>query len=482
MTTLNNNVFANHTSITLGSLRNGAAANVARTARDSSLAVKYHYTAIRWDAAFSGNAANLQVPCPDTVLFEANTREAFRTLVEASVEADRTTHAANTTQGAAIFDADVSRTAARASATNRLEAIALGAVRTSLVKSYHVVNADLRATESGPAILRVTAPAAAANDVDYATRMRSTTHDWEIGLVSGNGGTTMTDAEETCMTMTPLTAAEVDLAFALMSMGQVAPVRAGAQLFEDGHHYHSDGTSSARHVAIEREVLGKLTTDGRTIWKANTMLLRNVVWHASIHPIDSNVLIGLAEDADMPDRLDATGYGSFSVGLPAQEDLFNRAGSYIAVYNQVNQTATAHNHTISIAKLSATATALFAVGRGRGGTLPTLRPALPDLPEAAWPAGCDTRAKALKMFLEPALDAAEPVAAWMFGYYKEICSRTGIRTGTQEGSLLRSYSLKRAVANFLGEANRAQEMYSARARYIRTQSEAGALETYTGSA
>jgi hypothetical protein len=169
-----------------------------------------------------------------------------------------------------------------------------------------------------------------------------------------------------------------------------------------------------------------------------------------------------------------------SVGLPAQEDLFSRAGSYTAVYNQVLQTATAHGHTVSIADLTATVLALSALPRR--GALPAQRPALPGQPAAPWPAGCNTRAKALKAFLEPALNKAEPVAAWMFGFYKEICARAGIRASSQEGSLLRSYSLKRAVANYLGEANRAQEMFSARARYIRTEAEKGNLENYTGNA
>jgi hypothetical protein len=280
--------------------------------------------------------------------------------------------------------------------------------------------------------------------------------------------------------MAAMSEAEAELAYALFSMGQAAPVRAGAQLFTDAHHYHSDPDSSARHRAIEREVIGRLSTEARNLWRANVMVLRNAVWHAAIHPVNTGLLQLLAEDADMPARLDATGYGSMSVGLPAQEDLFSRAGSYTAVYNQVLQTATAHGHTVSIADLTATVLALSALPRR--GALPAQRPALPGQPAAPWPAGCNTRAKALKAFLEPALNKAEPVAAWMFGFYKEICARAGIRASSQEGSLLRSYSLKRAVANYLGEANRAQEMFSARARYIRTEAEKGNLENYTGNA
>jgi hypothetical protein len=210
------------------------------------------------------------------------------------------------------------------------------------------------------------------------------------------------------------------------------------------------------------------------------MMLRNAVWHAACHPVLATVLQEFAEDPEMPARLDATGYGSFSVGLPAQEDLFNRAGSYIAVLTQVRQTAAAHGHTLSLDALIETRDTLLTIGRGAA--LPVARPDLPGLQGGAWPAGCDTRAKVLKRYLEPALNTAEPVAAWMFGFYREICARGGIRASSPEGSLLRSYSLKRAVANHLGEANRAQEMFAARSRFIRAEGEKGNLETYTGQA
>lgn len=486
MATLNANVFANHTSVVLGCLKNGAAADVARTARESSVPPKYFYSGIRYSNAIRGNPVDRRAPCPDTVVFEAQFRCALATLVEANVNDAQAAH--NAAAGGAggggggAFDEDVARATAAASPALRLEAITLGAVRTSLVVSYEITNADLRDTEAEPPILALVQPAQAANDADYLVQVRQPTAGWGVRLRSNNTAATATAAETVALGAAPLTADEADLAFGLMALGQVAPVRAGAQLFEDGHHYHSDANASARHRANESEINNRLGTNARNLWRANLMMLRNAVWHASIHPVKGNVLQGLAEDADMPERLDATGFGSFSVGLPAQEDLFRRANSYLAVLDQVRQTALAHGHTLSLDTLAKTAVALATVGRGAGAAFPANRPTLPGSPEAAWPTGCNTRAKALKLFLEPALTKAEPVAAWMFGYYKEICSRAGIRANSQEGSLMRSYSLKRAMANYIGEANRAQEMYSARARYIRAQGEDGKLETYDGSA
>jgi hypothetical protein len=490
MATIHENVFACHSPITLGFLRNGPAVNVARTARESSIPAKYYYTGVRYFAGLLGNGVTRVPKCPTAVVLEAQIRCAFTTIVEAKVAEARDAHAAATGgaaaggavggAAAAAFDAAAARTAERGSQANRLEAIAIGATRTALVLSYRITTADLRATEATPTILRVVAPAGAADAAALAALNRRIDAGWEIRLSSGNADAAATPAERTCLDMAALTTEEAQLAFACVAIGQASPIRAGAQLFADGHHYHSDAEASPRHRAIEKEVLGSSTTAIRNIWRANVMMFRNAIWHAAIHPVDGDVLQGLAEDADMPERLDATGYGSFSVGLPAQEDLFNRAGSYTAVLNQVLQTASAHGHELSLAALEGTVVALKALPRR--GALPAERPALPGAAAAPWPPGCDTRAKALKLFLEPALNKAEPVAAWMFGFYREICSRAGIRASSQEGSLLRSYSLKRAVGNYLGEANRAQEMYSARARYIRAQGEEGKLEVYKGSA
>lgn len=471
-------MFAAHVRITLGVLRNGPAADVSRTARESSLNPRYYFSGVRYAADLDGvPTAGARVPsCPTAVLLEAQVRCAFSTIVEAEVLAAQNAHDA----AAGAFDPDPVRAAAIASAANRLEAIAIGSVDTALVLSYRIVDGDLRNTESNEAKLDVIPPAAVADDAALRALTETVTSGWSIQLASGNDATAATAEELVMINMAPLTTVEVDLAYAFMVMGQAAPVRAGAQLLETGHHYLSDADASARCRAIEREVTNTLASDARNLWRANIELFRNAIWHAAPHRVTTAVLEGFAEDPDMPDRLNATGFGSMAVGLPALEDLFARAKAYLAVYDHIAQTAAAHGHTITLNDLKATVTAL--TNLNRRGQLTGNKPVLPGSPETAWPPNCDTRAKALKLYLEPATAKAEPVAAWMFGFYKEICSRAGIRATSPEGSLLRAYSLKRAVSNFVGEANRAQEMYAARARYIRTKAEEGELETYSGSA
>lgn len=478
MATLPNNVLDNHSQITLGFLRNGAASDVSRTARESSLPSRYHFSGIIHTATILGNATTRVPPCPFSTILETQIRNAFAQLIRAQVDEDRIAHASSAATGA--FDEDAAVATAIANPAARLEAIGLGAVHAALVASFRIAAAEFRATERRGALLVVIPPAGLPDDAAYNAAMVTIDRGWVVRVARNVGTADLTLYEAAAVNFTTMTTDEAELAFTIAAIGQVSPVRAGAQLSTDGHHYHSDSESSSRHRAIEKEVLARASAAVKAVWRANTALLRNVVWWASVHGVGVGFLMSFGEDEDMPERLNATGFGSFSVGLPAQEDLFNRAGSYMAVLIQVAQTATAHGHVVKLDSLNATVTALR--GLPRRGALPANRPALPGKPAAPWPAGCNTRAKALKLFLVPALDAAEPVAAWLFSYYREICSRSGIRSSSLEGSLLRSYSLKRAVANYLGEANRAQEMFSANVRFLRAEADKGKLEAYSGSA
>lgn len=482
MAEIPDDVFANVLRVVAGNLRNGDPATIARTARASSIPAKYYWNAPVWSNAFNGNPANREAPLPAGVLIDACIRSAFGRLVQESVRDAETAHIlANAGNAAApAFVPGPIRDAARANPALRVEAILIGGARAAAIYSYAITQADLIATESRPAILAFDPPGAVVDDDAYAHALENPTAGWSVRLASGNAANNVAAEEADVIAFPGLSVAEFGLAFAAFSIGQASPVRAGAQLYMDGHHYHSDESSSARHRAIETEVLGKSDAEARALWTANRQMARNAVWHAAIHPIIPGVLQAFAEDGMIVERLNATGFGSMSVGLPAQEDLFRRAGSYTAVLDSVRPVLARHGHDVKLARLEAAVTALQSLPRT--GALPATRPALPDQPAAAWPAGCVTRAQALNLFLLPYLTAAEPVAAWLFGFYSEICANAGIRRNTQEGSLLRSYSLRRAQANHVAQFNEAQNMYRQRARMVRAAADAGQVETYVAEA
>jgi len=204
--------------------------------------------------------------------------------------------------------------------------------------------------------------------------------------------------------------------------------------------------------------------------------IRKNIWHSGIHAILVSVLVGFARDSDISEKLRATGIGSMAIGLPAYEDVFKRAGSYLAVLTQVAPTAKSHTHTVTLKALTECVEVLKDLGRN--GALPAQKPSWEGSPASAWAVGCNTRAKVLNAYLVPELDKAEPVVAWLFGYYKEMAEAAGLKRSTQAGSLLTSYSLQRAVQNYVGEANKATEMYAARAKFIKEQGKEGKLETY----
>jgi len=480
MASLDENVFANHVSIVAGFLRNGPAAAVVRTARESAIAPKYHWNCPTYDAAYEG--ANGIAKLPVSILIDVCCRSAFVQIVQQRVvDAEAAHNVANAGAAVpAVFDEDPVWTTATGDPTARLEAISIGSARAAAIVSFRIQPNDLVATETVAPIFVMVAPAA-ENDADrYRALIATATAGWRASLASGHARNAATKAEEVTFTFVPMTADESDLAFRLFSLGQAAPVRAGAQIFTDGHHYHGDETSSARHRAIENEVFTAASPSVALIWSANRQVIRNAVWHAAIHPINMTILQGFAEDPTVTDRLNATGYGSMSVGLPAQEDLFKRAAAYKAVLNAVGPVLTRHGHTVSMPNLNAAVTTLG--GLPRLGALPANRPALPGLPEAAWPANCTTRANALNLFLTPYLEAAEPIAAWLYGFFTEICSDAQIRRNSAEGSLLRSYALRRAMANNIASVNEAQAMYRARARFVRVEAEKGNLETFQATA
>jgi hypothetical protein len=60
-----------------------------------------------------------------------------------------------------------------------------------------------------------------------------------------------------------------------------------------------------------------------------------------------------------------------------------------------------------------------------------------------------------------------------------MCNEVGVRANQEEGSLLRSYSLRKAASNHIGQAQDAVSMFVARRRFVRAQADLGNLDTIT---
>lgn len=281
------------------------------------------------------------------------------------------------------------------------------------------------------------------------------------------------------MGMTPLTAAEAEVAFYALAMGQSAPLRAGAQLYIDGHHYHSNPEASRRHAATEREVLGTATADASGLWRSNIGLFRDVIWHASVHPLEESRLTRWAEDPHIIELLAQTGYGTMSIGLPAVEDVVRRGDAYIALITAIAPSLAGAGHVLTTTNLTSTLAMIKKLPRH--GNLSGRRPAFAGNPEGAWPTEVTTRADAITAYLEPVLRDAEPSIAWVYGYYSASLGGGGAVQAAGQSTLLDSYALRRAAGNYAASTLSGQTAWATRMRYVRNEADEGRLERYTAA-
>jgi len=473
--------------ITVGGLRNGIPGQIRKCNRQAAIDAKWFFGSPRYDPAWDGNAANFAPELPANVLMHACIVSAagqYGATVEANAVA---AHAAAAAVAAAAGGAAPPPLVARAAGTAALAdvrvrgtLIALGASRAASIHAYRITDADIKVSERVAPVYQLNAPAPGANAAALAAANATPTGGWTISLVTGVGPAT--DAEVYGHGFPALSDAEGDAAAMAFSMGLAAVTRAGDMLLTENHHYFSSAEKRRRHAAIEKEVLGLSTDLAKNVWAANTAAFQDAIWHKNPHPLEDDFLTAMAAEPEAARKLgeDGAGFGSMTVGLPSQEDLVNRAGSYLAVLDAVGPTAANDGHNVT---LDATRTARDAVllwprrNVGAAGADPPCPAAIAV--GGAWPAGVTDRRSAAKIVLAPILDAAAPVASWLFGYFHSVCDDAGISSRSEQGSLLRSYSLKKARAMHLPMHTQAMEARRLSKRYAKAQADEGNLEKFT---
>jgi hypothetical protein len=196
------------------------------------------------------------------------------------------------------------------------------------------------------------------------------------------------------------------------------------------------------------------------------VIWQDAVWHKSIHPIKPELMEDLATDPATAERLQKANYGAAAVGIPTLEDHISRAGSYVAVFNATDAQLRSAGHVISYAKL-VQMQAIFAIMPRRiaGHNIPEWD----GKPAGTPPAGMTERKRAVEMWLVPELETCAARAAWIFGWYKAACLSADVAENTREGSLLRSYSLRKAAE---GNMPMYAEGMQAHRNYMREQRQA----------
>lgn len=89
---------------------------------------------------------------------------------------------------------------------------------------------------------------------------------------------------------------------------------------------------------VERQILGRLKPEAAALKATVDDVFRDMVWHKSVHPVSSFLLMELARDPNVPGKLSSFGVGSASIRLPYPEGELKRMRTYIAIYNGVIST------------------------------------------------------------------------------------------------------------------------------------------------
>lgn len=228
-----------------------------------------------------------------------------------------------------------------------------------------------------------------------------------------------------------------------------------------------------------------ITAGAKTLWTANADDNRDVLWHKVCHPILSNVLMSIACDPHIAERLTHSGFGSAAVGLPARVSEERAASSYIAVIDQIAPLARNDGHTINVAGIrqAVTLTSAFpAMNAPNSGVVAAQVVAAGQVGNIAIPAGVTNKATAVSLVLLPAMEAAAPAVAFLFGYMQGMFRDLDIRTATPQGSLAHSFSASKAATNNVGTYSAGMRAYEASARAARQNAQAGNITVFTFNA
>jgi hypothetical protein len=282
--------------------------------------------------------------------------------------------------------------------------------------------------------------------------------------------------------MVAMSALENEYSHLVYMIGIGSVTRAGAMLLTDDHHYSSAAEKRRRHSAIESEVLTRYPAPVQAMFRAAGEDGKDLIWHKSVHPILANLLTELAEAPDAAAKLGegGAGFGSMTVGLPAEEDAINRAGSYMALLDTMAPILVNAGHTVAMPGVVAALAYTRAAPRTPvppGADLPETLVLPADLATYVTDTNIRSRRDAAKKVLLPMLNRAAPTAAWMFGYYSSVAEDLGIRSSSSEGSLLRSHSLRKAMESNLPMSADARDKHRLRKRAMKEAAEAGQLET-----
>jgi hypothetical protein len=486
MANINAARYAGIPAIEASKVRNGTVAGTTATVRGAAIFDEYSWVLPSHAAALDGTAAVGAVAaipeCPSSVQIMASISLAASRFVEihrrehnAAVAAAQ---AANNAAPTAVGGADPNDQAAYGTAIlgveeNRLKVICLGAARAGTSCTYDITAADLIPAEADQGAY------GAAYQIAYTAGAG-----WTVSAEAAAAGPT--EAEARGNALPDLSVVEKELASLCYTIGTLSPPRTGYNLVKQGpaHHYLSGGGQHNREDATEKELLTTCSSELQALWRANAPIFRDMVWHKANHPINVGLLKGFAKSDNVAGILEEMGIGTATVGLPAIESALAKISSYGDVIDKVSPALSQDGDTVQMGYVAMAKLGMELWTDPENGA----QQVIPQAPQGyapdggvagTWPAGVVDRKTAIKKFAEPLLAKAEGGVAHMFGYLQAMCEANSVSKNSPEGSILRSYSLKRLKGKQLMMVNKGSAAFLERRRAARARAEDGEIDVYT---
>jgi hypothetical protein len=470
------------TALTFSNLRNGAVTAIHAVARPSSIPDEFHWRPVTITANWLGYAvlaANAQVA--NQIILTAHIASSFGTIVGTRARVAQTgaaavaaaAGAAAVGHGAGVWGNAAGAPAAAfhtafADPSNRLAAIVLGSARHALTSSLAPGAGDFKPNEIAGSVITVDHVGAVGVAPAHNT----------VTFTSGNSvaANNLSRLEAAAGQMAPLSDAEMDLSAMVQRMALGAGPLAGMHLVVDTHHYLSG--RAKRNEGVERQVIADTPDPAKAIWSANTVTIRDTLWHKSIHPLSTTFLISLAVDPLMPARLQRANLGSAAVALPVREGPLQTADAYLAVFRAVATVASGHGVTMDSTTLhnAVLATRAFVRAEAPNAAVVNQAAAVALNPPDALVVDLGT---AIDRVLKPAIANAAAGAAFCFGYFKALTREHNISATSPEGTLLGSFALQNAAKQVPGEAARGATVHDRGTRLLDAQAKKGNIVPVT---
>jgi len=267
----------------------------------------------------------------------------------------------------------------------RKKAMCLGAVRAGILQMWGVGQNTLIAGETGNTrVLRILN----ANTQTYHT------------IASPN----LTLAESIAYGMNEFTTDDEDILYALFMLSMAAVPLAGLSILSTGHHYLSD--LPAATDAVMRQVLAASSDAVKAWFAADSVVIKDMVWHKSAHPVTSVYLVTQALSTHVATKLRDAGLGSAMVRLPFVEPEVKAARAMVSIVATVQQPILQVGGVLSVQRI---VTALEHVEAFEIRAAPAIDTVIDEFPQVR------TRNEAIAQILRPATESAVVGVAYALG-------------------------------------------------------------------